>query len=66
MVSTIAELFIVAISCTLLQILRLSIIRIASDLKRRSPTLFPVSPKLEVVFNGETVTDRTIYRIKVE
>ena len=53
--------------CNLLhQISRLSTIRVAFDVKRRLPTLFPVLPKPEVVFNGQTVVDRFIYCIKVE
>jgi len=39
---------------------------VAFDVKRRFPTLFPVLPKPEVVFNGQTVADRTIHCIKVE
>jgi len=34
------------------------------DVKRHSLTLLPVLPKSEVVFNGQTVADRTIYCIK--
>jgi len=36
------------------------------DVKRCSMTLFPVLPKPEVVFSGQTVAERTIYCIKVE
>jgi len=36
------------------------------DVKPRSPTLFPVLRKPEVVFNGQTVADRSIHCIKVE
>ena len=39
---------------------------VAFDVKRRMLTLFPVLPKPEVVFNGQTVADRSIYCIKVE
>jgi len=45
---------------------RLSTVTVAFDVKRRSLTLFPVLPKPEVVFNGQTVADRSIYCIKVE
>jgi len=36
------------------------------DVERRSLTLFPVLPKTEVVFDGQTVEDTTIYCIEVE
>jgi len=39
----------------LLGISRLSTIRVAFDVKRRLPTLFPVLPKPEVVFNSQSV-----------
>ena len=49
-----------------MQISRLSTVSVAFHVKRRSLTLFPVLPKPEVVFNGKTVADKTIYCIKVE
>jgi len=39
---------------------------VAFDVKRRSTTPFPVLPKPEVIFNGQTVADMTIYCMKVE
>jgi len=53
--------------CNLLrQISHLSTVAVAVDVKRRLLTLFPVSPKPEVVFNSQTVADRTTYCIEVE
>jgi len=48
------------------QISRLSTTRVAFDAKRPSSILFPVLRKPEVVFNGQTVADMSIYCIKVE
>jgi len=42
------------------QISRLSTVTEAFDVKRRSLALFLVLPKPEVVFNGQTMADRTI------
>jgi len=53
--------------CNLLrQVSRLSTVTVVFDVKRRSLTLFPALPEPEVVFNGKTVADMTIYCIKVE
>ena len=47
--------------CNLLhQIWRLQTVMVAFNGKRRSLTLFPVLPKPEVVFNGQTVADRSV------
>ena len=46
--------------CNLLhRISHLSTAMAAFDVKQRSLTLFPVLPTPEVVFNGQTVADRT-------
>jgi len=39
---------------------------VSFDVKRRSVSLLPFLVKPEVVFNGQTVADRSIYCIKVE
>jgi len=39
---------------------RLSTIRVALNVKQRTPTLFPVLQKPEVVFKDQTVADRSI------
>jgi len=47
--------------CNLLhQILRLLTVTVSFDVKRRSRTLFPVLRKSEVVFNSQTVVNRSI------
>ena len=45
---------------------RLSTLTVSFDVKRYSATLLLVLVKPEVVFNGQTVADRSIYCIKVE
>jgi len=45
---------------------RLSTITVMFDIKRCSLMLFPVLPKLEVVFDGQMVSRSTVYFIEVE
>ena len=48
------------------QISRLLTTRVTFDIKQRSPTLFPVLRKPDVVTNDQTAAGRSIYCIKVE
>jgi len=53
--------------CNLLHLIsRLSTVRAAFDVERRSTMVFSVLPKPEIVFNNQTMVDRTIYCIKIE
>jgi len=54
-------LFIAVFCNRLCQILHLSTITVAFRDKRRLLTLFPILPKLEVVFNDQMVEDRSIF-----
>jgi len=65
-VYALVELFYRLVCNLLCEISHLSTVAVAVDVKRRLLTLFPVLPKLEVVFNSQTVADRTTYCTKVE